>query len=128
MSNTLHYINPAPPPSPPLSARSRLKAGILADQCLARAPTFLQANPGQSLETTDDSRASRERDGTAHGPGDGLRPDPGVFEEARAAAREAQDKYSRAGNAEGALVARRTELALEADEVMADVAPLLSRG
>lgn len=49
------------------------------------------------------------------------------FEAARAAAREAEENYSRAGNAKGALVARRTEMSLRGDEAMVSIAPLLRK-
>lgn len=51
----------------------------------------------------------------------------GDFEAAKAAAREAEDNYSRAGNAAGALVARRTEMSLRGDEAMGSIAPLLRK-
>lgn len=49
------------------------------------------------------------------------------FEAARAAAIEAEENYSRAGNLEGALTARRTEMSLRGDEAMVATAPLLPK-
>lgn len=51
----------------------------------------------------------------------------GNFEAARAAAREAEDNYTLAGNPEGALRARRTELSLRGDEALIAVVPLLDQ-
>lgn len=125
-----------PPPS------NRLRAGLVADRCLAKAPVL--ARPAQASIEASTPALTTEGDGTganataAVDNGTWLAPwarggstDVGVgggdFEAARAAAREAEDNYSRAGNPEGALMARRTEISLRGDEAMGSIAPLLQK-
>lgn len=112
----------------------------MADRCLAKAPAL--ARPAYPPITASASAA--ERDGTcstataaldneawlapwARNGNIGVGVDGGDFEAARDAAREAEENYSRAGNLEGALAARRTETSLRGDEAMVSIAPLLRK-
>lgn len=119
----------------------RLRAGIVADQCLAKAPLIAHAaavaaaDPDASAadDVKNSQTVSEETLDEIHQEvgemrdGDLFDSSSGNFDAARAAAREAGDNYDRAGNADGTLRARRTELSLNGDEAMAAVGPLLDR-
>lgn len=111
---------------------TRIRAGIVADRCLAKAPTFA-ASPGttDSLLLRAGIKSSPVVKAVAPTLGNTVPLDRstggGDFEAARAVAREAEANYGKAGNTEGALRARRTELSLKGDEAMAAVGPLLDR-
>lgn len=107
----------------------------MADRCLATAPTFVHATAATDADASRAGAKSSEINGTPREipqtPGEDddrpVRSGCGDFKAARAAAREAKDNYDRAGNVDGALRARRTELSLKGDEAMAAVEPLLDR-
>lgn len=130
---------PTPLARPPTN---RLRAGLVADRCLAKAPAL--AWPAQAPTEASAPALTAERGETgsiataaldnetwvapwARGGITGASVDGGDFEAARAAAREAEENYSRAGNPEGALAARRTEMSLRGDEAMGSIAPLLQK-
>lgn len=73
----------------------------------------IKGNPGQIPQAPEENEGRLVRSGYDD------------FEAAKAAAREAGVNYDRAGNVDGALRARRTELSLKGDEAMAAVRPLL---
>lgn len=107
----------------------RLRAGIIADRCLAKAPAL--AATVTATATTPPSTATAvaasgvQEDLGLLGRDSGARGSCGDFEAARAAAREAEENYARAGNAGGTLRARRMELSLRGDQAAAVVAPLM---
>lgn len=112
----------------------RLRLGILADRCLAEAPKLLHAagatefdtGPTRSASGASPTNDNVDEETLKIGDDDHARGTSGRdFEAARAAAREAENNYGRAGNGEGALRARRTELSLRGDEAMVAVGPLL---
>lgn len=112
-----------------LGVHIRLSAGIVADRCLAQVPVLVHAKGSRSLDPEslpqdiEDAFPSLEATSVDQAPKQSIP----HYTAARAAAREAEDNYDKAGNIEGALRARKTEISLEGDEVMADVEPLLSR-
>lgn len=129
-------------PLPPRSQPNRLRAGLVADRCLAKAPAL--ARPVHAPNEASVSALTTEGDRTgstataaldnetwlppwARGGSIGVDDGGGDFDAARAEARQAEENYSRAGNPEGALVARRTEMSLRGDEAMRSVAPLLQK-
>lgn len=112
----------------------------MADRCLARALALAQTNRAIADDESGDGAAQPEDDGrpttsstatTAHlrltsrGYHDFRSME--AFEAARAAAFEAEANYSRAGDAEGALRARRILVSLKGDEAMVDVVSLLQQ-
>ena len=114
----------------------------MADRCLASAPAL--ARPAQAPAEAAAPALTADRDETgstataaldnetwvapwARGGSSGTSVGGGDFKAARAAAREAEENYSRAGNPEGALAARRTEMSLRGDEAMGSIAPLLQK-
>ncbi|CAB1108970.1 unnamed protein product [Ectocarpus sp. CCAP 1310/34] len=130
---------------------ARLRAGLVADRCLAKASSL--APPAAATSTAfattamataaADAQRSEARTTPAIGV-DGeqrLAPvmgDGGVgveggggrerdFEAARAAVKEAEENYETAGNEMGVLVARRMEMSLRGDEAMVSIDPLLEK-
>lgn len=114
----------------------------MADRSLARAPALARpvhaptaasaaASATDSGATGSDAAAALDSEpwliSWARGGSTGLGVGGGDFEAARAAAREAEENYSRAGNPNGALAAKRTEMSLRGDEVMVSIAPLLQK-
>lgn len=119
---------------PPLPA-TRLRAGLVADRCLAKA--YSLAPPAAATSTAFTTTAMATVDGEQRlaplmGDG-GVGVDGGVggrerdFEAARAAVKEAEENYQTAGNEMGALVARRMEMSLRGDEAMVSIDPLLEK-
>lgn len=118
----------------------RLRAEIMAERCLAKAPTLARkayttvaigdaaivaSTPAAVLQ--EPSVVAVDFSWLPWGHGDEAIHTVGDFEAAQAAAREAEDNYTLAGNLEGALKARRTELSLRGDEALVAVAPLLDQ-
>ena len=126
----------------------------MAERCLAKAPTLARkAPPTTTTNTTNATDTTVAVDATTiatstptppetqgktrisvdfswlspWGNGDDELYTIGDFEAAQAAAREAEQNYALAGNPEGALRARRTELSLRGDEALVAVAPLLDQ-
>ncbi|CAM9347008.1 unnamed protein product [Ectocarpus sp. 12 AP-2014] len=126
---------------------ARLRAGLVADRCLAKASSLAPPAAATAFATTAMAIAAAtaqrsEAGSTPASDVDGeqrLAPvmgDGGVgveggggrerdFEAARAAVKEAEEKYETAGNEMGALVARRMEMSLRGDEAMVSIDPLL---
>ena len=119
---------------------ARLRAGIMAERCLAKAPTLARkanttvtigdaaivaSTPAAVLQ--EPSVVAVDFSWSPWGHGDEAASTVGDFEAAQAAAREAEDNYTLAGNPEGALRARRTELSLRGDEALVAVAPLFDK-
>lgn len=127
----------------------RLRAGIVADRFLVKARSL--ASPASTTATHASTDATNVSDAvgaptavleSSAGDGDGKgiaagddsskaqsSKAAGVADitAARAAAREAEEHYARADNNEGALKARRTEVALRGDKAMIAVASLLEQ-
>lgn len=123
----------APTNSPSHDHTLRLRAGIVADRFLIKAPTLARSATPAAAEAEPLTKATDDTNGTTTDApclplagGDQSRAGSD-FEAARVAARKAGENYTRAGNPGGALRARRTEVSLNGDENMATVAPLLEK-
>ncbi|CAM9432817.1 unnamed protein product [Ectocarpus fasciculatus] len=117
---------------------ARLRAGLVADRCLAKASSL--APPATATSTAQRNEAGATPadgvdgekrlapliwdSGDRVGGGGGRERDFGA---ARAAVKEAEENYETAGNEMGALVARRMEMSLRGDEAMVSVDPLLEK-
>lgn len=139
--DTVRVVKQLSTPPPP-GRNNRLRAGLVADRCLAKAPAL--ARPAHVPAKASTAALPSETDGTGstaiaaldndtwlapwtRGGGIGVGIGGSDFEAARAAAREAEENYLRAGIREGALAARRTEMSLRGDEAMVSIAPLLQK-
>ncbi|CAM9356030.1 unnamed protein product [Ectocarpus sp. 4 AP-2014] len=130
---------------------ARLRAGLVADRCLAKAASL--APPAAATSTAFATTAMATAAATPQHSEAGTTPAIGVdgeqrlspvmgdggvgveggggrerdFEAARAAVKEAEENYGTAGNEMGALVARRMEMSLRGDEAMVSIDPLLEK-